>query len=288
MAAIRPTGPSLSELLEGRVLLSTTIYASDSGGNLLTIDASTGKLTTIGHMSAEMLDIALSHDGQLFGIDGTTLYRIDKQTAASSPVGALGASATALGFADDGTLYAGGDALWTVSPSTGATTLFNPGQFAWMGDIAFDNNGTLFLSRVNDYIDAVDRTTGLVTNRGFIEYPSVSGLAYDRDADTLYGVSQAVGGPPELIRIDRTGGVGHLIAKLDTNFSIDGLTSAAPFTHVTASTLVVEGTSGDDNFSLSLKNHQLHVSRNGSTAIFGSSSIRSIQILCGDGKDVVT
>lgn len=140
---------SLANLLTFAVAYAGPMfYLHDNHGALATVNASTGKVSKIGSMGVVMTDIALDPSGNLFGISYNDFYRIDRRTAAATYVGKHNIpSANALTFAPDGKLFAAGAGstkLYTVTPSTGRSTVHQEIGFASAGDLAFAPEGPVF------------------------------------------------------------------------------------------------------------------------------------------------
>jgi hypothetical protein len=147
-----------------------TLFGTDAnGGNLLTIDQSTGAGTVVGPMSAGVVP-ALAVDpttGVMYAGQGggsPNIYTVDPSTGHATLVGnsGLGFSAISdLDFTSDGTLFAavnivgdggtGADHLATINKLTGEATVIGPFgkcesgcSIEGMDGIAFDSNGTLW------------------------------------------------------------------------------------------------------------------------------------------------
>jgi hypothetical protein len=139
----------------------------DSQGNLFSVDLANGGTTYLGQTTVPMQDIALSRAGRLYGLDQSNgsshLYRINvnrsAHTVTTTLIGDLGATASALEFRRDGTLFvAGPDRLYRVNRHTGtARAVANlPGTITASGDLTFDGTGKLYT-----LVSATDGTTSL-------------------------------------------------------------------------------------------------------------------------------
>jgi len=223
---------TLVETVQATSLFTGAFFASDSSGDLFTINTATGAATLIGNMGAVMTDLAFSPSGELFGVTFTDLYRIDPTTAASTLIGSLGLNdSNALEFAPDGTLFlasANSTLLRTVNTTTGATTVVGDMRVLSSGDLAFDaSSGTLLLSASavpNDDLYRVDPTTAASTLVGSIGFPDVFGLDFFFGS-TLFGVTN--GGA--LITIDTTSGAGTFVAT--TGVAAFGASTAPTIDH---------------------------------------------------------
>lgn len=178
----------------GAANAAPVLVIGDSDGTLGTVDVATGTVTVIGQMGQAMTDIGFDPSGNLWGVTLTSLYQIDKSTAATTLVGNFGVgSLNSLVFASDGTLYgadATGGGLYKINTSTGAATLVGSGGYSSSGDLAFVG-GNLYLSSSSptaDTLFSLNTTTGAGTNVGSILFSNVYGLATD-DNVNLYGVT---------------------------------------------------------------------------------------------------
>ena len=101
-------------------------YIIDDRQQLLAFDATAKTASLIGTVSVALTDIAVSPEGQMFGITTSGLYRVDPATAAVTLVGSLGvADAQGLTFGSDGTAYltrGSGAGLYRVDSSTGTAS----------------------------------------------------------------------------------------------------------------------------------------------------------------------
>jgi outer membrane protein assembly factor BamB len=183
--------PATIESLEGRSLMSATLYVADETGELFKLNPANGAKTLIARMPVVMYDIAFDKTGHLFGVDSrSNLYRINAATAAVTRVGAVGGFVNALTFAPDGKLYAAGNNhLYTINTATGHGTLF--GNFASgvnsSGDLAFDNSGHLYFTTTADKLIRINLSSHSYTTVGSIGFRQVYGLAFLNGK--LYGLS---------------------------------------------------------------------------------------------------
>ena len=113
-----------------------------------TLDTITGEFEELVTLDRSLTDIAFSPDGELFGINFNTLFRVSLVSGETTSLGphdmSLGNSLT---FDSDGTLYGMGssDELTQLSPFGGLSNVLFDTGFNPEGDIAF-NQGQLFLS----------------------------------------------------------------------------------------------------------------------------------------------
>lgn len=188
------------------------LWVSDSSARLETIDVVTGTTTLVGNMGAVMFDIAFSPSGQLYGIDGTSLYSINSSTGATTLIGGSGGgTVNSLTFGSDGTLYGASTALYQFNVTTGSRAAvgasFSNAAMS-SGDLAFIG-GNLYLSTSSSSFDRLQRintSTGANTDIGSTGYDTVYGLASPNGSD-LYGFSGT-----SVLSINVTTGIGSAIA----------------------------------------------------------------------------
>lgn len=180
--------------------MSCTLYASDSSGNVYSLDCASGSAYLIDEwIAARIEELGLSglsdiacHGNTLWGVSLDQLIRIDLRTADVTIIGDIGFSdVVALAVASTGIIYGGtisGEFLW-IDPATGAGNGINTIGFGgFAGDMAFDCNDNLFAS-VNDktLLVRIDVETGTAGAIGPINYKGVQGLAFY--CCHLYGVT---------------------------------------------------------------------------------------------------
>ena len=140
-----------------------TLFGTDaSGGNLLSIDRSTGAGTVVGStgvfpVPALAVDptTGIMYAGQ--GAGGPNIFTVNPATGAATLVGDTGLGVAAVGgldFRSDGTLFAavnivgdggtGSETLATINKATGAATVIGPFGTEGMEGIAFDAAGRLW------------------------------------------------------------------------------------------------------------------------------------------------
>jgi len=156
------------------------LWVTDSGGRVGRVDVETGSVLHWVDTGSALYDIAFSPDGELYGLNSNTLFRIDPTTGARTTVGSLGVSQmVALVFGSDGTLYAArsnSTLLYGVSPTTGLATAIGDMGYAAAGDLAF-NGSTLYMSTTTDQLVAIDAATGSGRLVGSLLVSNVLGLA---------------------------------------------------------------------------------------------------------------
>lgn len=185
------------------------LWASDSAGNLGTVDVATGAVNLIGNMGKTMTDIAFDPNGNLYGIDFNTLFSIDKNTAAATQIGSIGTGLNSLVFSSNGTLYAANSSLYTINTATGAASLVGgSNNYSSSGDLAFVG-ASLFLSSgysTSDSLMQLDTATGAGTFIGTLGYSGVYGLATSNT--NLFGVTGT-----SIIGVNTLTGAGTLLSN---------------------------------------------------------------------------
>lgn len=115
-------------------VLDTGPSGSLGPDSLFTIDVTTGALTLIGATGLTALQgLAFSPGGTLYGWDiDIGLVTINTSTGAATdvnPAVGAGADIQALDFATGGTLFGAREALFTINPATGVSTLVGSGGY---------------------------------------------------------------------------------------------------------------------------------------------------------------
>ncbi len=168
-----------------------TLYTVDSGGNLYTVDHSSGATSFIGATGGST-DIA-SDCSNLYNVNWSTFSRVDPMTGKNTVIGNIGYSVNALAVSSSGKLYAaGGSDFIEINPITGAATKIGSYENGYYssGDLAFDSDGKLYATvSGGDRLVTVDVNTGKATLIGAIGYSTVYGLSF-KDG-VLYGVTES-------------------------------------------------------------------------------------------------
>jgi hypothetical protein len=195
-------------------LYAAQIYMSDFNDDLYSVDSVSGTATLIGNMGRNMFDLAIDSSGNLYGVDSSSnsvLYSINKANASVSMIGSLGSFVNALVFDAADNLYAAFNSLVSVDVLTGVGTVLGGIGFSSAGDIAFDNNGDLFMATDNGLV-SVDVGTGsgsYIGNYGPI-VGLMYGLSYDFATDKLIGAATS----GNFYNVDRlTGAATFLVAN---------------------------------------------------------------------------
>lgn len=198
-------------------------------------DLSTNTYQNIGATTVRFFDIAFDQNGTLFGIQATgATYLINPDTAATTQLAMAGAALNAAAFRPtDGTLFVVGTALggnttqaynqlYTLNPFTGALNgLGQIGGYESAGDLAFDINNTMYLTTTTGDFIRVNQTNGAATLIGNTGFTNVFGLAYDREAQTMYGITNADGGR-QFFTINTATGQGTALSTYSAPFNFGG------------------------------------------------------------------
>jgi len=168
------------------------LWVCDGAGRIGRIDVETGGVLSIVETGIGLTDIAFSPEGDLYGIDFSSLHAIDPDTGASSNVGGHGIGlGNALAFGFDGTLYAagaGGGGLHALDRATGASRLIGDMGFASAGDLTFNGDGFYMSSSGGDLV-SIDPFTAEAEAIGPLGLANPWGLATAEN-----GITYAVAG----------------------------------------------------------------------------------------------
>lgn len=166
---------------------SATFYVSTSSGQIGEVNDVTGEYSSL-ISSPAFTDIALSPEGDLWGVTFSSVYSVDLESGVSKVIGSPGGSLNALGFTDDGQLYAiGGNRFYSLNTTTGNKSLVSSiERFSSSGDIVFDAARNLFWATSQG--DSLWSITldGIATRKGNIGHYGVYGLSFGDD-NTLFG-----------------------------------------------------------------------------------------------------
>ena len=163
-----------------------------SSGQVGEIDPTTGIFTEIA-VGPALSDIALSNDGDLFGVRDGTAYKIDLNSGAFSEIGNYGSVRIGgLGFSTSNALYGGGSGFNQFDSSTaaglaGLTSLTSGSpEGAGAGDVVFDpvNNRFLATTAFGSDLFSID-LAGNTTRIGDTGFEKLWGLFFYEE--TLFG-----------------------------------------------------------------------------------------------------
>jgi hypothetical protein len=190
-----------------------SLWVSDVDGNLGVVDVSTGNVSIIGNTGFLLTDLAFDSNGDLWGMNFTSLYRVNTTTAAATLVGSHGVpTGNALVFGPTGSAFegmllaAGRDGnLYSLNTSTGAGTSLGTIGFNSAGDLAF-NQGSLYLSSTTGELIRVTTPTVSGTSLGSFGFTNVFGMATAENG-ILYGTTGT-----QVISINTASGAGTLVS----------------------------------------------------------------------------
>ena len=208
------------------------IFTTD--GTLTIWNRDTGSLRDMGQFVASgsasplvLLDIDVSRDGTVYGVDGDSLYRLDLRTNTATFEAFVGAAANALeiteagnflvgyGLSEDISVFRGGDfsLLRTLSTSApGSSDVFSAGDLQLIGN-------TVFLTSSNDELVGLNVSTGAqVARLSDPLFASAFGLSSQGDNLLIYAGTS-------VYRL--SDGMLDEIAELDLEFSVFGAADAA-------------------------------------------------------------
>ena len=214
------------------------VHTSDE---LFTIDDQQFDLTSIGmfgggQTEGGITDLAVTPDGNLYGISNTKLYGINRITGVASEIADVpGLGNVGMTFLPDGTLLATDQAggVRSIDPSNGAVDEIGTfgGGFATAGDLVAVANGTMYAisdegpngdEQDNNILLTVNTSTGVASSVGQIGYGGVFGVAVANNA--VYAFTR----DGEVIEINASTGEGSLIrTHIDTAFWGAGVTPLA-------------------------------------------------------------
>jgi len=245
-------GPAGLGVASQSFLFGVDLGSDDSSSTLFRIDSAQGDLVVVAELGIPNFgDIDFLPDGRLFGVrtDGPgELITINPRNGATSAVGPVGFTGIVALVAEssDSLLAATWDGeLVRIDPLTGSGSLigtFGSGLIS-AGDLAFDDNGTLFgtacvgscIPNPGGRLVEIDIATGVATQIGPIGFDHIYGLAFHAGTvfnvggvpvrgPTLFAVSDGEAAKvPSLISIDRRTGAGQLISVLLTTDGMSGL-----------------------------------------------------------------
>jgi hypothetical protein len=200
-----------------------TIYAN-SADTLYKVDPNNLTVTMIGPFNNgdQMTDIAVTPQGQLYGISFTDLYSVDKNTGKAAHIAAVpGMANNSLTFLPNGTLLAadGNGDVKIIDPQNGnvmAVGNYGNGLVA-SGDVVAVRDGTMYGvssttkgggdASANNILLRVDTGNGTATPVGPIGFGVVWGLAYS-NAKVIAFTDEG-----NILQIDPQTGAGKLVVN---------------------------------------------------------------------------
>ncbi len=140
---------SISILLINKVYSQNLVYIeSEQRKTLFLVNLDDCSVKTIGEMPEIMLDIAMSPDGQLYGVTASSkLYKIDRNTGAGEYIADTPLIFNALVYGANDSLYAAGinGEIYRIKPATGVYTFLGRCGYYSGGDLTF-YKGSLYLA----------------------------------------------------------------------------------------------------------------------------------------------
>lgn len=251
---------------DGSETLYTLTEAFSGNARLATVNTTTGIVTTVSGpgTGTSMISLEVASDGTMYGIgySDRILYRIDKTTGDSTPVGYTGIlSAMDLAFDSSGTLWATvNNRLWTVDTSTGASTfqanITGISSGSVMG-IMFDASDTLLATAltVNSPLYVISTTTGIATivnSNTTFSAPHGGDILLAADSDGLINsatvtITNLLDGTDESLSIITAGsGITASYNSSTGTLTLSGTQSAAAYEQVLR-TVTYNNTSQDPN-----------------------------------------
>lgn len=224
---------------------ASVLYGVEFAGltDLFTVDQVTGNLTSIGPSGLDNVgDLTSDTRPGSFTIWGVRIASNELLTFdATTGIGTVGPTITGLTGVNDritslafdattGTLYGnttdafgatGGDALYSIDPTTGLSTLIGRIGFSNVFALGFDNSGALFgISDASDELISIDTASGL----GGLVAPIALDLAFDLAARPEDGVMfVADSGTFSLYTIDTATGLTTLVGPYGAGTNVVGL-----------------------------------------------------------------
>lgn len=176
------------------------IWVADQSGRLGIVDVETGSATIIINRGLIYVDIAFDSNGNLYGVDPSKLYSINKATGWGTVIGSLGISdLNSLAFSSNGTLYMLGQSsnnLYRIDTKTGqATVVFNTGHYG--RGLAFLNGNLYYTDGYNLLlINPTDLKTTLIGLIGAYTSDLVlanNGVLYGIAGNSVYSINTSTG-----------------------------------------------------------------------------------------------
>jgi hypothetical protein len=199
------------------------IYGSASDGHVYEVRIPSAALVDLGLSPASPSNLALASDGTLFLTDTYVLYRADRATAATTPVGSILPlhQYGGLGSSPGGSLQATADTpdLFRVDPTSGGASVLAPfpSGYRASGDVT-SLGSLLYVSAVNiaqpatDSLLSFDAATLSSRVVGNIGFHCVWGLA--TLGTSLYGLTCQA----RLLQIDWNSGAATQLATINVPF----------------------------------------------------------------------
>ena len=178
----------------GPIQAGPLLYGTNSGGELIKIDALTGVATQIGpNLGITAIGLAYNpNTGTAYTRDFGNLYTVDLATGAKALVGASGSFITGLTFDSTYTnLFSVGQGdgnLYRVNPLTGAATLVGNMSISTPLDLSTNSLGQVVVGDISGAVYSVNTTTGASSFLASVGFDGLTAIAFD-PSDNLYGVT---------------------------------------------------------------------------------------------------
>jgi hypothetical protein len=211
------------------------LYLCDARGVLFKYDIATASVKSVGQSGTTLTDIAYGADGWIYAVDSNNLFfRLDPVTTKLTRIALLPSSANSLVSAENGDfLAAGGDRIFTISPSGETQSLLNIAPYTSAGDLAFGADKKLYLTTIEGKLLRLHPESRRFEVVGDIDVAQPFGLATDPDTRKTYVFSHSA---REAFEIDtKTGKTRKL-----SSFAKAGLAGCTGATYVGESALSSE------------------------------------------------
>jgi hypothetical protein len=226
-----PGRPDADVVLSGKGLVINSagagiLYATgtESGGELYTINATTGEATVVGMLGVPELHAMTIRptDRKIYGLraegNSTTVYKIDTQSGASVPAMSIPlGNLRAISFSRGDSLFgatSSGD-VYRIDAATGTPVLLGHSPGLIYSGLSFSpTSGTLWASVrfPIDSIYTIDVTTGLPTFIGITGFQSLTrAISFTADG-TLLGLIDNGSGEDYIALLDTTNAAGSILA----------------------------------------------------------------------------
>ncbi len=164
---------------------TSTVAVLDSFGRIGVVNLAQQTVTVLPGQTERtdpLTDIAISPWGELYGVSGTSLYRINQTNAHTVFVGTFAPTSTAmtaLGFNADGTLYAGDStgAVYTLDPQTAKATRTSFQLPGAVSDLVAAPDGVTMDAVTPTSLVSFKTATQPVTTLSNVTDPTIQGLA---------------------------------------------------------------------------------------------------------------
>lgn len=187
-------------------------------------DSLIGKITPSNGGEIVITDIAMTPEGNLYGISFDSLFQVNQQTAVATLIGSTGFdSMNALLASTDGQLLGAtfsGDFISVDKKTAKALRIGKLGSdFVSSGDMVFDDSGNLFLvarGNPNDLLLKINPKTGEIISSFSLDISYVFGLAFVNSA--LFGfTTNLTSEHGALYSINKESGKSEFIRSLSFN-----------------------------------------------------------------------